>query len=525
MRFWIITLFTFAFFSTTFGQTDRGKKPKVVGQNQLATDEDQSLTLQLSDFQVEDKSWLYPWGYSLVVYEGNNYVVNGNTITPVLNFSGPLSVNIAIRNGDKESDVYNAQVTVHPINDPPVIKGQNAISITANHSYTIQISDLIIEDPDNSTFTMLVSFGANYSVSGETITPAPGFTGNLSVGLLVNDGASYSNYYNLLIEVIPEKGIPVITAQVPISIDEDNSFALNFSDLSVSDPDSTYPNGFTINILNGSNFSSSNNTITPSPDFNGLLSVPVTVNDGKNTSEPFSLSIKVNPVNDPPKIINIETTPLLFEVGKGQNFLTKEFNAIEVENDSILSAELIFDGGNYSAGEDLLIFTNTQQIQGTFDALKGKLVLTGKAPVANYNEAIKSIYYNYSFIDEPAFGTKSISIILSEKDLSSEPAERQIKLTDLIVQLDIPTGFTPNGDFINDTWSIRAVKTSEELTNILVRVYNKSGKLLYESKGFDKEWDGRYNGEILPSDTYFFTIDLNLPFSREPYKGIVTILR
>jgi gliding motility-associated-like protein len=48
---------------------------------------------------------------------------------------------------------------------------------------------------------------------------------------------------------------------------------------------------------------------------------------------------------------------------------------------------------------------------------------------------------------------------------------------------------------------------------------------MFETIGFDKEWDGRYNGELLPPDTYYYTIDLNLTYINTNYKGIVTILR
>jgi gliding motility-associated-like protein len=91
--------------------------------------------------------------------------------------------------------------------------------------------------------------------------------------------------------------------------------------------------------------------------------------------------------------------------------------------------------------------------------------------------------------------------------------------------LDIPTGFTPNGDGANETWKILSRRGTDlnQFQNAEVRIYNKHGLLLYEAKGFDARWDGRQNGEALPSDTYYYTIDLKIDNMR--YKGIVTILR
>jgi len=44
-------------------------------------------------------------------------------------------------------------------------------------------------------------------------------------------------------------------------------------------------------------------------DFNGILTVPVSVNDGEAGSNTFSLSVTVTPVNDPPVITTALSTP------------------------------------------------------------------------------------------------------------------------------------------------------------------------------------------------------------------------
>lgn len=84
--------------------------------------------------------------------------------------------------------------------------------------------------------------------------------------------------------------------------------------------------------------------------------------------------------------------------------------------------------------------------------------------------------------------------------------------------------FTPNGDTANDTWKIRSVNTSDDYKEALVRVYNIRGTLVYEAVGLDKEWDGKYKDSTLPADTYYYTINLNLDYTRATYQGIVTIL-
>src|SRR5690606_16353413 len=95
---------------------------------------------------------------------------------------------------------------------------------------------------------------------------------------------------------------PVITGQTVLSTPEDQAITIAFEHLIVSDPDNVYPNGFTIIAGEGPNYTLSGLTIIPTPDFSGPLTVPVSVNDGTNTSAPFPLQINVVPVNDPPVI-------------------------------------------------------------------------------------------------------------------------------------------------------------------------------------------------------------------------------
>ena len=81
--------------------------------------------------------------------------------------------------------------------------------------------------------------------------------------------------------------------------------------------------------------------------------------------------------------------------------------------------------------------------------------------------------------------------------------------------------FTPNGDNYNDTWVIENLNL---YPNAMVKVFNKWGNLVYESNGNYTPWDGKSNGKPLPSETYFFIIDLYNDQSNQ-YTGSITIIR
>ncbi|MBL4707000.1 MAG: gliding motility-associated C-terminal domain-containing protein, partial [Flavobacteriales bacterium] len=88
--------------------------------------------------------------------------------------------------------------------------------------------------------------------------------------------------------------------------------------------------------------------------------------------------------------------------------------------------------------------------------------------------------------------------------------------------IQIPSGFTPNGDGTNDVWDIEYLNA---FPNAAVQIYNRWGTLLYEtSNGYVTPWDGKYEGNKLPIGTYYYIIDLK-DTKFEPLTGPVTIVK
>ena len=57
-----------------------------------------------------------------------------------------------------------------------------------------------------------------------------------------------------------------------------------------------------------------------------------------------------------------------------------------------------------------------------------------------------------------------------------------------------------------------------------LKIYNKWGNLIHEQNGNYIPWDGTYEGSQLPSEVYYYKIDLNTP-DREPVTGNIIIVR
>jgi gliding motility-associated-like protein len=926
--------------------TPSNDAPTITGQVSLAINEDESLTLELNHLTVVDPDNSYPTGFTLTVNAGPNYTFNGTTVTPTKDFSGQLNIPVQVSDGSLSSNVFTVHVTVNAVNDSPVITGQQPLSTPEDTPITVSLNNLFVSDPDNSYptgFTMQISPGEHYILIGNIITPEPNFSGTLNITVTVNDGNSTSAPFVLQIQVGDANDPPVITGQSPLSVNEEESITIVLSSLTVSDPDNTYPDGFSLLISEGTNYGLSGSTITPAANFFGTLTVPVRVNDGVNNSQTYDLKIQVNAINDAPyfdpvenqrmlensgaatvKVTNVnagpnesdqqitfvvtssntsiipdpkftydpssrsatisyapnanvsgtvsftvlavdngpsgapnqnsfsrvfqitvdeinnaptldaitdrtvledaaqlsidltgisagpgetqnlvievstdrpdlfevlsvvytspqstgrldvkpksnangvakavvkvtdsgsstppsintssraftftiqavndapvftskpvslavvneqyeyvveisdvesnnliisgisipswatltqsgsnkaklsgvapisaagqstvtlqvndggtivqqqfnlvvnarpvvksfeitlqednnyrfagneftaaysdinqqpiskilitglpsygklfrdevqlklndtvtfstitgliykpnenyfgkdnfdwkasdpysyslnaaevgitigpvndapsfdfETDSLAFEVNGEPKSITEIFHVQDPDNDSLTQAEVGFHPQNFRFEADVLTFVNGPHVKGTYDYIQGKISFTGAAPISEYDQVIRSVKYNHLNTLDPILEEKSVYVKLNDGKIWGEPKDRIIELRYTFIELEIPSGFTPNGDGANDLWVITRPGGLEKLENAVIRIFNRRGVEVYKTNGFDSMWDGTMNGETLPADSYFYTIDLKLR-SKKTYKGVVTILR
>jgi len=87
---------------------------------------------------------------------------------------------------------------------------------------------------------------------------------------------------------------------------------------------------------------------------------------------------------------------------------------------------------------------------------------------------------------------------------------------------DIPNAFSPNGDGINDTWYIKGISS---YPSAVLRIFDISGKLIYEDIDGVAPWDGRdLDGNELPSKSiYYYIIDIGP--RNAPRTGAITLIR
>ena len=81
----------------------------------------------------------------------------------------------------------------------------------------------------------------------------------------------------------------------------------------------------------------------------------------------------------------------------------------------------------------------------------------------------------------------------------------------------IPTGFSPNNDGANDTWTITGLANYPQAS---INVFNRWGQKIFEGNSTNYSWDGTFNNQLQPVADYYYIIELN---DATKYNGIVTL--
>ena len=94
---------------------------------------------------------------------------------------------------------------------------------------------------------------------------------------------------------------------------------------------------------------------------------------------------------------------------------------------SLVSATVAVSS-NYVVGEDVLSFTNTANISGSWNALSGSLTLTGSDTVAGYEAALRTVRYANAS-ESPSALPRTVGFTVSDGALTSNTANRTITVT------------------------------------------------------------------------------------------------
>ena len=91
-----------------------------------------------------------------------------------------------------------------------------------------------------------------------------------------------------------------------------------------------------------------------------------------------------------------------------------------------------------------------------------------------------------------------------------------------IMTIYVPNTFTPNGDGLNDSFGV----IGEAIKDFSMVIYNRWGQKVFETENANNKWDGTFNGNISPQDSYTYILSAQGPTGKkETRKGAFNLIQ
>jgi len=276
--------------------------PPVAHHQSAMTRMDRSVFISLTGSDVDSDELKYiittqPEHGSLSF--GSDFDTSGKlTYTPNASFTGKDSFTFKLNDGDMESTPAVVTLNMTP-NHAPMADLQ---SVTTPEDTQVVIN-LTGSDPDGDTVVYsVVTVPSHGSLSGTapnlTYMPNKNYSGPDSFTFKINDGTVDSALTTLAITVTPANDPPV-ASNIEITAMEDMPTPVLLAGIDPDGDSLTY--SIVTKPVNGTlSGTVPNVTYVPNMNFNGLDSFTFRVSDGTLDSLPGTVSLMVNPADDPP---------------------------------------------------------------------------------------------------------------------------------------------------------------------------------------------------------------------------------
>ncbi|WP_231102535.1 Ig-like domain-containing protein [Pseudoalteromonas luteoviolacea] len=381
----------------------------VAANDSVTTDEDVTTTLAVlsNDSDVEDQGFN---GANITLEDqgngaGNytkatvNIAADGTLgIVPKANQNGIFTFNYTLTDSEGlVSDPATVTVNLTPVNDAPVAN-DNTASLQEEGSFEVNVLGNDTDVDENDSFNLASVSVVDQPRFGQAVvnaqgaivyTPNTNYFGDDTFTYTVEDAAgATSNKATVTMTVTPVNDAPVAAAQ-NLSLDEDDSLLVT---LSATDQESdTLSYQIQSGVSNGTLVAQSDTTwlYTPSAHFNGSDTFTFVANDGALDSQPASINLTVNAVNDQPTV-SAQSVHVDEEVA-----LVITLAADDIDNDNLTYAIVNSPAnGSYTQNENRITYTPNTNFFGsdsfTFKVNDGQIdseTATVDISVANINDA------------------------------------------------------------------------------------------------------------------------------------------
>ena len=408
--------------------------------------------------------------------------------------TGDINSFEGVNNG---TDPEVAVITVIPSNS--VCEGDSmSFTITVNNTPVVDsISDQTI---CSNEFTETVVF-----TGGSTSTTYDWTNDNTSIGLDSIGSGDINSFQGVNNDVDPQEAIITVTPSNDGCLGDSTSFSITVNNSPVADTisdQSICSNEFTETVvftggLEGTTYDWTNDNTSIGLDANG--SGDIDPFEGiNNGNEPEVAVITVTPSNDVCSgdsmsfTITVTNSPFIDFV-PDQSVCSNEF-----------TETIVFTGGPEGT---IYNWTNSNPSIG-LDSI-------GNGDIDSFQTVNET--------DNTVFATITVTA-----DFNGCEGDSTTFSIDVIncYDFNIPEGFSPNGDNINDLFVIRGI---EQFPDNSFLIFNRWGVKLFESSPYQNNWDGKASmgltvgGDKLPVGTYFYILDLGE--GSDAYTGTIYLNR
>lgn len=383
-------------------------------------------------------------------------VINTSPITQTINEDGgSATLDVPSNTTNTDVDVLTTSIVKNPAHGIVVVDGAGKLVYTPNANFN-GVDTITYQVCDNGAPPLCATGLAIVSVS--PVNDPPGLVSVLLTQTIpANGGAKTIDLPGNIVNVDGD----VLTTSIMIN-PKHGAANINGSGQLVYTPDANFVGNDTITYQVCDDG-------TPQLCIAGTIVVTVT---------------SVTPANHAPFVDNLVKT-----IAQDQtlSFAGIDFTSkyVDTDKDTLVSIRFV-----------------TLPSHGTLQLNGVNVTVNQDIPLADLNKLL--------FVSEQGyFGEATFSWEASDgKDYSATSASITITITQ--ADVFIPEGFSPNGDGYNDYFIIKGA----DKYVVSLKIYNRWGNMVYESKHYQNNWDGFSNsglvlGTKLPDGTYYYIIDFN----------------
>ncbi len=192
--------------------------------------------------------------------------------------------------------------------------------------------------------------------------------------------------------------------------------------------------------------------------------------------------------------------------------VSNNFSSYHWSTGATSSSVQITQIGNYSVTVDQVYPNKTCSVTKNFEVLNSNAATITNVMVNDLTAEANSVMIEVTGDGNYEYAVDGSNYQISNVFDGLQPGSHTVYVMDThncgIVHQDFyimeyPKFFTPNNDGNNDQWQI---KYAHKQPDMMIVIYDRYGKIIDVFYGKDTGWNGTYNGNIMPSDDYWFVI-------------------